>query len=179
MVLLALSLRELFNLFCKLEGLFSSPSPLMIGRLYLGPQFLLFLLTFKEMGSRMPKLLLGNSSILFEDVLGRRKYLTVEFFQHYNVFNTFLKESFTGVPGQKYVFNQQYQLTGSNNEIVDRKTWQQTVAKRSKVVMSVMLEKMAEEGVSCPRYWMPESSTKLGINVQWYSIGVRLCLDRR
>ncbi|TVY38143.1 hypothetical protein LSUB1_G002853 [Lachnellula subtilissima] len=150
MVLLALSLRELFN------------STLI----YLGPHFLLFVLTFKDMGSRIPKMLLNNNSILFEDVLGRRKYLPIEFFQHYNVFNTFLRESFTGVPGQRYVLNQQYRLTDSRNELVDSTTWRKTITNRSKIMMSVMLEKLTEDEVSCPRCWMPESSTQLGAIVQ-------------
>ncbi|TVY49065.1 hypothetical protein LOCC1_G001366 [Lachnellula occidentalis] len=133
-VLLVLSLRELFN------------STLI----YLGPHFLLFMLTFKELGSRIPKMLLGNNNILFEDVLGRRKYLPVEFFQHYNVFNTFLRESFTGVPGQRYVFNQQYRLTDSRNELVDSTIWKQTIEKRSKIMMAVILGKLTEDEISCP-----------------------------
>lgn len=143
-------------------------------RIYLGPQFLLFMLTFKELGSRIPKMLLDNNSILFEDVLGRRKYLPIEFFQHYNVFNTFLRESFMGVPGQRYIFNQQYRLADSKNELVDSTTWQETIIKRSNIITSVMLEKLTddEDGTSCPRCWMPKTSTEQSVVVQWYRTSV-------
>jgi len=150
----------------------------MVHRIYLGPHFLLFMLTLKEMGSRIPKMLLDNNSILFEDVLGRRKYLPIEFFQHYNVFNTFLRESFTGAPGQRYVFNQQYRLNDSRNELVDSTTWRKTIKNRSKIMMSVMLEKLTEDEVSCPRCWMPESSTQLGTIVQWLALAFTIVHQR-
>lgn len=114
----------------------------------------------------MPRLLLGDS-ILFEDVLGRRKYLPVDFFQHYSVFSSFLRESFEGVPGQKYVLNQQYRLNDVDNDIVDSGKWRQTVIRRSKVTMSVVLDYVNDVEMACPRCWTSERSSKPGANIQW------------
>ncbi len=76
----------------------------MTTRECLGPQLLLFILACKQFGFIISRLLLGNN-ILFEDVLGRRKNLPVEFFQYYDVFSTFLRKSFQGFPREKYVVN--------------------------------------------------------------------------
>jgi hypothetical protein len=119
----------------------------------------------------VPRLLL-NDSILFEDVLGRRKYLPVEFFQHYSVFSAFLKESFEGAPGQRYVTNRQYQLYDANNSVIESNKWQGAVVKRSKVTMSIVLDKLTDELVdemACPRCWASEKFAKPGMTIQWYS----------
>lgn len=157
---------------CKLQLLKMAERNSDRWRLYLGPQFLLFMLTFREIGSKMPKLLLGTNSVLFEDVLGRRKYLPVELFQNFTVFNTFLRESFIGVPGQEYVNGRRYQLTNAENTVVDHSDWQKTVLRRSKIAMFILLERIVEDEVVCPRCWMPESSKKVSVSVQCSSCGL-------
>jgi hypothetical protein len=118
----------------------------------------------------VPRLLLGDR-FLFEDVLGRRKYLPVEFFQHFSVFSTFLWESFDGLPGQRYVSNQQYQLIDANSNIIDSKMWHQSVVRRSRITMSVILDAVTDEfvdGLACPRCSTSEAFAKPDMSIQWY-----------
>jgi hypothetical protein len=118
----------------------------------------------------MPRLLLGDR-FLFEDVLGRRKYLPIEFFQHYSVFSSFLRESFDGLPGQRYVFHKQYQLTDANNNIISSKIWHQSVVRRPKVAMSIILDPVVDElvdSLACPRCSKSETFAKPDMSIQWY-----------
>lgn len=117
-----------------------------------------------------PRLLLGDR-FLFKDVLGRQKYLPVEFFQHYNVFNSFLQESFTGLPGQRYISKRQFHLTDGNNDVISSKVWQQTVVQRSKIVMTVVLDAVEDElidGLACPRCSTLETFAKPDTTIEWY-----------
>lgn len=110
---------------------------------------------------------------MFEDVLGRRKYLPFEFFQHYSVFTTFLQESFNGIPGQRYVMNRQYQLMDARNNIIENKTWRQLVGRRSQVKMLVILDAVDDvfvDGMGCPRCSTSAPFAKPNMDVQWYEI---------
>jgi hypothetical protein len=118
----------------------------------------------------MPKFLLSDR-FLFEDVLGRRKYLPIEFFQHYSVFSSFLQESFDGLPGQQYVSRQQYQLTDANSNIISSKIWHHSVVRRPKVTMSIILDPVRDElvdGLACPRCATSETFAKPDMSIQWY-----------
>jgi hypothetical protein len=118
----------------------------------------------------MPKLLLGDR-FLFEDVLGRRKYLPIEFFQHYSVFSSFLQESFDGLPGQQYVSRRQYQLTDANSNIINSKIWHRSVARKPKVTMSIILEPVVDDlfdNLACPRCSTSETFAKPNMSIQWY-----------
>ena len=109
---------------------------------------------------------------LFEDVLGRQKFLPVEFFQHYRVFNSFLQESFVGLPGQRYVSNRQFQLMDAKNNVINSSMWRQSVVKRTKVAMTVVLDTVQDElvdGLACPRCSTTESFAKPNSSIQWYS----------
>jgi hypothetical protein len=141
----------------------------MLDRLYLGPQFLFFLLAFKRFGIRIP-MLLKAESILFDDVLGRQKYLPVEFFQHYSVFVAFLQESFYGKLGQRYVLSRQYRLQDADNKVINGRKWHQVIARGSKVTMSVILDVLSDillDGMVCPRCLTTECFSKPGMNIQW------------
>jgi hypothetical protein len=118
----------------------------------------------------VPKLLLGDR-FLFEDVLGRRKYLPLEFFQHYSIFSSFLQEFFDGLPGQQYVSRRQYQLTDANSNIISSKIWHQSVVRRPKVTMSIILDTVGDElvdGLACPRCSTSETFAKPNMSIQWY-----------
>jgi hypothetical protein len=152
----------------------------MLDRVYLGPQFLFFLLDSKRFGIRILRLLKADS-ILFEDVLGRQKYLPVEFFQHYSVFVTFLQESYDGKPGQRYVLSRQYRLQDADYKVINGRKWHQVIARRSKVTMSVILDALSDillDGMACPRCLTAECFSKPGMNIQWYRKISRLFQER-
>jgi hypothetical protein len=141
-----------------------------LDRLYVGPRFFLFLLALKRFGTRIPRLLKADS-ILFEDFLGRQRYLPVEFFQHYNTFVAFLEESFDGKPGQRYVFSRQYRLQDPKNNVINERKWHEAVAQRSNVTMSVILDTITDilvDGMACPRCLTADCFSKPGMNIQWY-----------
>ena len=116
-------------------------------------------------------MLLKADSILFEHVFGRQKYLPVEFFQHYNVFVTFLEESFDGKPGQRYVLSRQFRLQDAKNNAINGRKWHEAISKRSNITMSVILDTMTAilvDGTACPRCLTAGYFSESDMNIQWH-----------
>ncbi|KIW13997.1 hypothetical protein PV08_06778 [Exophiala spinifera] len=107
--------------------------------------------TIQDHLSRSPCLRVQDS-IMFEDALGRSKLLPYEYFQHFDMVDSFLRHHFKGLPGQSFVSLGAYALfnmQSGGSEIVPAQ-WRRTIFPGSKVQMALMVaEAFSGRGNPC------------------------------
>ncbi|CZR68162.1 uncharacterized protein PAC_18061 [Phialocephala subalpina] len=86
-------------------------------------------------------LLMGGDHFLFEDAIGRMKRLPCMQFQHWDIFYTFLLDSFRDSPGLSWVISERFMVMNRyNNYPINRKLWRALIQPNYKVAMSMLLD---------------------------------------
>jgi hypothetical protein len=112
--------------------------------------------------STLPRFLLCGDRFLFEDAVGRKKWLPCTQFQYWEVgiksphliiennnediqiFYEFLSTSFRNTPGLKLVLAQSFLVqNGYNGHPITQHTWRAVIQPKSKIIMSMLLEYQA------------------------------------
>ncbi|CAO2647556.1 Nn.00g084780.m01.CDS01 [Neocucurbitaria sp. VM-36] len=96
-----------------------------------------------------------EDSVRFEDVLGRTKSLPYEYFRHIEVFNSYLRIQFKGLPGEQKVLQRQYLIldTSPNGSLISEEEWGNMIFPGASLVMSALVEQMGMQEMlnRCPR----------------------------
>jgi len=100
--------------------------------------------------SHWTRVLVGDS-IIFDDALGRTRYLPFEFFQHWDVFLPYLHKTFEQVPGLYNLTRRRYHLVNSRTgTIIDPQMWTASVRPGSRLSMAMVIFKTSSTKRACP-----------------------------
>lgn len=114
------------------------------------PLLLLLLHKIQAAGSHLTRLLVSDS-IIFDDALGRTRYLPFEFFQHWDVFLPYLHKTFEQVPGLYNLTRRRYHLINSRTgTIIDPQMWTANVRPGSRLSMAMVVFKISSTERACP-----------------------------
>ena len=114
------------------------------------PLILLLLQRMQAATTRLTRLLISDS-IIFEDALGRTRYLPFEFFQHWDVFLPYLHKTFEQVPGLYGISRRRYHLVNTRTgTIIDPQLWTASVKPGSCLSMAMVAYKIAHAKRACP-----------------------------
>ncbi|KIW29895.1 uncharacterized protein PV07_05681 [Cladophialophora immunda] len=116
----------------------------------LWPLMLFFFHKLRAAERHMSRLLISDS-IIFEDALGRTRYLPFEFFQHWEVFLPYLHKSFDQVPGLYNINRRRYHLVNSRTgSIIDPQLWSAQVKPNARLSMAMVVFKISGNERACP-----------------------------
>lgn len=95
-------------------------------------------------------LLLYGDHFLFEDAIGRRKWLPCLQFQHWEKFYGLLVDSFQGEAGLSRILNGQFVVLNGFNEVpIHKKMWRSGIQPKSRVHMAMILKSSAIKKGKC------------------------------
>ena len=97
---------------------------------------------------RMPT----HTLFYFQDVLGREHELPYDYFKHWGIFAAMLKQTFKGLPGEKYISQNRYYLrrSGLGHRRLGPDTWDHNVFPGTKVQMTIPVP-WNQYAMSCAR----------------------------
>ncbi|PQE31543.1 Ankyrin repeat-containing protein [Rutstroemia sp. NJR-2017a WRK4] len=116
-------------------------------------------------------LLLYGDHFLFEDAIGRRKWLPCLQFQHWENFYGLLVDSFQGTSGLNRVLNGQFVVLNSYNEVpIHKRMWRSGIQPKSRIHMAIIVESIAAGKNKCATPSCPGQIDfgKNEITGQWY-----------
>ena len=130
------------------------------------------LLQFQSNLTNSPTMLL-ESSIIFEDALGRTQNLPYEWFRRWETFEGLLKAEFKGIPGESKVLEGSYHLLDNNNraQLICKENWAHAVIPGSTILMSMIMTKLRWRRGICPRpscQKLTSSSATPDSIITWY-----------
>ena len=103
----------------------------------------------------LPLVLAMDDCFYFVDALGRGRYLSYQLCRHWEVFTTFLRCDFRGLPGDVYVQRNQFRILNVRirGQIIDESTWNREIFPRYRIKMSMVIADAYFDASQCPRPW--------------------------
>jgi hypothetical protein len=151
----SLSLSQLTKVFFQrlFEALRTELNALLLMLLWTIPNFRTFVRTLATF-ARQPSMLL-DSNISFVDALNREVSLPHQFFGKWPYMLAHLQCQFTGMPGEAYIANNDFDLFRESRgpqyaTRIPLDQWEDFVTPGTRIFMSILLEDMASSPQTCP-----------------------------